>query len=371
MNALRQGFLDFAAAHATDDALNAALAAAVAERPTLLALMEAAPPTQRLPVLLLAAVHERVRAGVLHPLADYYPARGGRRAPDAALPDALADFLAAERPALEALLASRATQTNEIGRSAVLWPALQRVLERTGRRELALYDFGCSAGLNLGVDAYRYRCGSTDYGRPGAEPVLDIDWRAGLPAQALQADWRLVARAGVDVAPPDPADEAAARWLQACVWPLDRARQQRLEQALHLARLRRDRLIASADGLAALRDAHGRSPAQPLLLNSWVLSYFDAEALQAYQARARRRVADEGWAWISAEPLSRHPAPPAGLWPALPAGESRLSATLWTLHWRDAAGRLQAEALAWSHPHGRWAQWLAADLSGSGSPGSR
>jgi len=80
---------------------------------------------QARPNLLLAALHERVLAGVPHDLAAYYPSVGGERAPDAALADSLHRFVRAERPRLLEHLRLRSTQTNEIGRCAVLWPALQ------------------------------------------------------------------------------------------------------------------------------------------------------------------------------------------------------------------------------------------------------
>lgn len=376
---LARRFERFAALDGRDDPLYTALAATIATRPALLELLAQAPQTQQLPVLLLAALHERVLAGADHGLAAYYPSVGGTRAPDAALASRLEHFVAQEHEALQATLRSRNTQTNEIGRCAVLWPALQALSRRLApqrealppRHPLALFDFGCSAGLNLGVAQYRY----VFEGQPAlgsSEPLapqVPSRWR-GAPPQALLGPcrWQLAQRLGVDLAPIDPRDPAAARWLQACVWPGDVARHQRLAQALALARQDPPVLQASEQGLAVLAAWLDQLPpgVQPVLFHSWVLAYLDGPALQAHQAQARALVAQRGLAWISAEAAARSPLQHQ---PPLPAGESAGSATLWSLHWRDAQGQPREQALAWSHPHGRWVQWLAQQDGGEGGWG--
>ena len=83
--ALAKHFSYFADHEVTDDPLYVALCRHVAARPDLLELMQHAPPTQRVPNLLLASVHDRVLAGVPHALREYFPSAGGTRAPDAAI----------------------------------------------------------------------------------------------------------------------------------------------------------------------------------------------------------------------------------------------------------------------------------------------
>ncbi|MET0519140.1 MAG: DUF2332 domain-containing protein [Burkholderiaceae bacterium] len=314
-------------------------------------------------MLLLAALHERILDGSTHELARYYPSAGGTRAADAQLPAVLADFARQQRAPLRAHLRQRTTQTNEIGRCAVLWPALQRVAARTGKQDLALFDFGCSAGLNLGVDRYHYDYGSFQRGAaPGdGVPRVHCEWRGAAAAQGGPEwpelpewpDWRLVERIGVDLAPVDLQSDEALRWLQACVWPHDRLRAERLGQALALARAAPPTLLQSADGLSVLEDWLARLPTgvQPVLFNSWVLAYLEPAALRRHHARVAALVRERGLAWINAEIAALAPLDPP---PACPAGESPRSATLWTL-----SGPGGSEALAWSHPHGRWLQWLA------------
>src|SRR5512134_2007439 len=239
--ALARLFTHFAAHEVADDPLYAALCRHVAARPELLALMQHAPPTQRIPNLMLAAVHERVLAGVAHALAEYFPSAGGTRAPDAALPALFDDFVAAQRAALCESLATRSTQTNEIGRCAALWPALCALARRTGRTRLALFDFGSSAGLNLGVDGYRYDYGALALGADAHDDVPVVrchlvgkGTRLALHALASHAP-QLAVRIGVDPAAVDVRDAAQVRWLRACLWPYDRVRHARFDRAVALA----------------------------------------------------------------------------------------------------------------------------------------
>jgi hypothetical protein len=78
----------------------------------------------------LAAVQDRVLelvdAGARPALADYFASAGAARAPDAALQTHLGEFMAANRAECWSPASRPApTQTNEIGRCAVLWPVLQ------------------------------------------------------------------------------------------------------------------------------------------------------------------------------------------------------------------------------------------------------
>jgi hypothetical protein len=241
----------------------------------------------------------------------------------------------------------------------VLWPALQHIATRLQAPALALADLGSSAGLNLGVDEYRYDYGSFQLGAPPGPQRLLIRsrWEGAAPPAATP--WRLVQRLGLDPAPIDVADESAVRWLRACLWPHDLERAQRLEQALALARRRGCPVQRTEEGLAALEGWLAGLPAgvRPVLFNSWVLAYFDTAALARLQAGVARLARERGLVWLCAEaPALR---PPGLACPPLPPGESPSSATLWSLQWAAADGRLQQQALAWSHPHGSWLRWLA------------
>lgn len=328
-----------------------------------LALLAQAPTEQRKANLLLAALHERVLAGAAPELAAYYPSAGGQRAPDAALGQALSACLAREWPALVGHLRHGATQTNEVGRCAALWPALGAVAALSGRSDLALLDFGCSAGLNLGLDQYalRYRLPDDSWqacaaAADGRRAEIDARWLGTAPLPAA-ADWRLVARDGVDPAPVDVNDPARLRWLQACLWPHDAARHERLARAARQLQALPHRLLQADDCIAAIEPWLAGLPpgVQPLLLTSWVLYYLNEAELARLRATVGRLARSHGLAWLCGD-LARlsawqAPVPPA---PVLPADEVASSLTLWTLRLGGSE-----RALAWSHPHGRWVAWLA------------
>jgi hypothetical protein len=346
--------------------LYAALCEAAAADARALALLAEAPPEQRKANLLLAALHERVLAGVAPELAAYYPSVGGRREPDDGLAAALSACLQQAWPTLVQHLRHGATQTNEVARGAALWPALGAVAQATASDALALLDFGCSAGLNLGVDqiALRYRTADGAWHVRGAErdgraAEVDALW-LGAAAPPPPAAWRLVERHGVDPAPVDVDDPARLRWLQACLWPHDAARRERLARAAARLRTLPVTITQADDCVAAIEPWLARLPAgvQPVLLTSWVLYYLN----DADQARLRdtvdRLAIGRCLAWLCGElpALSAPGSVPPAL-PALPPGEVASSATLWTLR-RAEAGCLVSRSLAWSHPHGRWVAWL-------------
>lgn len=343
-----------------------ALCEAAAADPRACALLAEAPPEQRKANLLLAALHERVLAGAAPELAAYYPSAGGGRLPDAGLAGALTAVTAREWPALLQRLRTGATQTNEVARCAAIWPALGAVAAATGARELALLDVGCSAGLNLGVDRchLRYRDAAGSWHERGAARdgrAVEIEaWWLGDAPLPPAADWRLARRDGVDPAPVDVRDPERLRWLQACLWPHDGRRRERLARAAAQLQALPVTLTRADDCIAAVEPWLAGLPAgaQPVLLTSWVLYYLAAADLARLRATVDCLALGHGLAWLCGElpalSAQQGPVPPL---PALPAGEVASSATLWTLR-HAQAGRLVERHLAWSHPHGRWVQWL-------------
>jgi hypothetical protein len=361
---LARFFVRFADTECRHEPLYDALCRIAAETPELPMLLQAAVPEQRRPNLLLAAVHDLVLAGSPHALAAYFPSAGGTTAADAALRGHFVDFCSQHDQALRERIATRATQTNEIGRCAVLWPVLQHLAAHTGQNKLALLDFGCSAGLNLGVDAYSYSFdgGRLQLGAP-AEPgvpritcALVGEGRPSIDAAVL----RIVDRLGIDPAPIDVLDPVAVRWLRACLWPHDAVRRERFDQAVTLAQRHRWPVRREADcSLAAERWAEAL-PADvlPVIFNSWVLTYVEPDALVRHIERMRALVRRRGAAWISAEEprlrIGNESVPP------LPddADAEHRHATLWTMMLPGTQAP-QSTVLARSHPHGKWLEWLA------------
>ncbi|MEO7191451.1 MAG: DUF2332 domain-containing protein, partial [Vicinamibacterales bacterium] len=144
-----------------------------------------------------------------------------------ATPGELAHFVSAHAGDIARLMEQRRTQTNEVGRCAVLLPALPL-------GPLALLEVGASAGLCLLLD--RFCC---DYGEAKAGDTsstvrcscvtvgLDIS-AVAMPAIA----WRR----GLDLAPVNVRNDDDVRWLLSCVWADHPLRRERLSAAINIAR---------------------------------------------------------------------------------------------------------------------------------------
>ncbi|MFD2079149.1 hypothetical protein SAMN05421678_102416 [Actinopolymorpha cephalotaxi] len=184
------------------------LSLAVSGDDEVLALLDGLPPAKRQPNLLFGVV--RLLGG---PVED---------------PAAFHDYTLANWPRIEAQIRTRATQTNEAGRCAVLLPVLA-----TLPQPLALLEVGASAGLCLYPDRYAYRYGDHLIG-DGA-PVLDCEATGVLPPLMVP---EVVWRGGLDLNPLDVTDPADVAWLDALIWP---------EHAHRRARLRTAAAVAAAD----------------------------------------------------------------------------------------------------------------------------
>lgn len=356
MNSLaecRDQFRRFARSTRVEAPLYARLSAGIAEDDELAGLLLAAPAQQRLPVLLFACVHDLLLAGQEDPLARHYPNLTVTPAADGSLA-AFRDFCTRRRAELIALLRTRSTQTNEVGRCALVLPALARVTAEVG--PVALLDVGTSAGLTLLLDRYRYEYRPGGPVGPGSSVLLRCDTRGPVPVPAQLPV--IAARRGFDRAPVDVQDDAQARWLEACVWPDQTARFTRLRAALELARAEPPD-VRTGDAVAdiALQLDELAGAGRPVVLNTWVLNYLTGEQRVAYVQALDDVGARRDLSWISIESPALTPELPG------PRDPDTLHRTVIVLvRWR--AGRRTVEHLADAHPHGAWLTWHAAPLNG-------
>ncbi len=277
--------------------LYARLAAGVAARPEVLEILAAVPPNHRAPVALFAAVHDRLLAEPGQELAAWYPNLTVHPRTDDPVP-AFAAFCRAHRDELIGLVAGRFPQTNEIGRRALLLVGLADVAWRFG--PLAHLDVGASAGLNLLIEHYGYDYSGHRLG--GDRLVLRCEVRGtGALPDAIPS---FTTHQGLDADPVDLADADQVRWLEACVWPDQTDRFERLRTAVAIAReqgirVRRGDAVADLD--AAL-DALG-TDGHPVVTTSWVRSYLSerhrADFVAALDERGQRR--DLSWVYLEAE----------------------------------------------------------------------
>ena len=216
------------------------------------------------------------------------------------------DFCLTRRDTLEELLATKSTQTNEIGRCSALLPALSYISALGDGAPLGLLDLGTSAGLNLLFDHYAYRyvpsqgAGALTAGDPLSAVHLEctvLHPLAELPALATPP---MAERAGLDRSPIDPNDEPGSRWLLACLWPGNLPRFERLRRALQIARSIPDApTLATGDMIDDLEHvAEALAPGRPLVIfHSWVAAYLSQarqrdllDAVRAYRERSTRAV---------------------------------------------------------------------------------
>ncbi len=351
---VQRRFGDFARTTDARAPLYAHLSRLVADRADLAGILLTAPPPQQLPVLLFAAVHRLLLDHRDDRLAQWYPnLTHGWRSPDGELDIAFGDFVTTHVGEIRALVAARSTQTNEVGRCAVLLPAVELIADEVGT-PVALVDVGTSGGLNLLLDrfAYRYRWvadGTTvAIGQPS--PVeLAVDVRGDMPTP--RAIVPIAARLGIDREPIDVADPGEARWLEACVWPDQADRFRRLVAAIELFREMRPP-VRRADAVDGLADAVAEVAVagHPIVTNTWVLNYLTPERRRAYLDRLDELGGERDLSWIYAEAPALVPELPTEPDPRDP------ELTVLTLvRWRQ--GRRTVEHLATCHPHGYWIHW--------------
>ena len=323
---------------------------AVAASDEVLSLLQEAPPRSHQPNVLLAAVHYLLLGGLDHPLAAVYAGVS-----DADPGPLFVDVCLTHRAEILQLLATRHTNTNEVGRSAIVGLALIAVAERFGE-PLALVDVGCSAGLNLLCDRYRL-----DYGAAGATGpadaavTIDCEVVGGEPPIASELP-PIAERVGIDADPVDVTDEEQARWQLALVFP-DTNRMPRTRRALEEV-VRTPPRIVQGDAVdtvsAVLREL--RADHIAVVTTTWTAAYL----APARRIEFRERLADVSRtrrvAWISAEgqgvidlfedvdvPYDAHGTQASVLGLAL-----------------FERGDVTTELLGFVHPHGSWVDWRAS-----------
>jgi hypothetical protein len=289
-----------------------------------------------------------------HPLAAHFPTVTSHPVTHDPADD-LRDFVATHHDGIVALVRTRATQTNSIERSNALVVMLGLLDDEAG--PLGLVDLGTSAGGNLLVDHWTHVWHTRDGivrvpGSPSVDPPVTVTSRvagpAPLPARQPRIAWRL----GLDQAPVDPSDPDQVRWLQACVWPSDLARFQRLGRALEVVAHHRP-AVRAGDVTTDLPEVLAAVPTglHPTLTSSWVLNYLATEDQRELLATLDRIGATRDLSLVTFESPARTPG--LGTTPA-DLGATDDTVLGW-YRWR--AGRRRVDHVATAHAHARWIRW--------------
>jgi hypothetical protein len=295
------------------------------------------PVADALVLRLVGGLHALHRRGADAELARVF---SGAVADDEAVNAALAGVVARHDAALLPWL-DGPPQTNEAARSAGLMTGLLHVAQRFGPR-VELLEIGSSAGLNLLIGRMRFDLGGVRVG-PAASPLAIVpEWR-GLPPPEARVE--VVSARGVDIAPVDLGDAAAAERLQAYVWVDAEERQARLDTAI--AMVRAEPVDVARGDAADWVEARLAEPQEEgvtrVLMHSVVWQYLPAEGQarirDAVEAAGARASAERPLAWVMMEPnrdLHRHEVRVQG-WP----------------------GATAMELVALTHAHGAWVEGLA------------
>lgn len=253
---------------------------------------------------LLGGLHRLALGGRVAALRQWYPSTGGQWNADAAWPDLVlaatehADDL---RDALD-----QPPQTNEVGRSAALIGGLL-LLGRHFDLPARLFEIGCSAGLNLRADHYRYRHQCGDWGPAGSPVTVDDAWRGQLPPPA---QLHIVERQGFDIAPLDATSPEGELTLLSYVWPDQQARLDRLRGAIDIAH-RIPAQLHCRNAIDAVADLDVAAGTLTVLWHSimWqYLSVSEQETLTAeIDALGARATPDAPFAHLTLEPHRRTP----------------------------------------------------------------
>lgn len=259
-------------------------------------------------------------------------------------------FVMARGSEVAALMASRRTQTNEVGRCAALLPALPS-------GPLALVEVGASAGLCLLLDQFGYDYGSARIGVSNSPVRIHCRLLGDTRPHLALPD--IVWRCGLDIDPVDLRDASSARWLLACVWQDHDERRRRLEAAIDLWR-KAPPTVYKGDLVEDLPRVLAEAPSNTTLVvfHSAVLPYISPQKRQRFVETISDLSKQRDIVWVSNESprVQSHPrgfAPPA-----------RFQIGRTHLH----NGIQEASVLGIAHPHGAELLWLGGGANAAGTP---
>jgi len=297
---LSDGFLDTAATMRSNSPLLAALAEGAAADAELLRLAGSLGPGQP-PSLLLFVASYLLNRSPGEPLRDYFPCHSDHPKPFHDAFPIFREFCLRRSAEMRSLLATRTLQMTVVERASTILLALDRVSDAVGRAPLGVIELGCSAGLLLPFDRYRYDFGPFGrFGDPGAEVAVQTELR-GAGARSPVGIPPIAARLGIDLKLADPTDADAVDWICSCIFPEWEAARANIRLALDgLARNPVD--LRQGDAMALLPEAIAQMPGPLCVYHSFctyqwpdeLRARLDATLAEVSRHRDIHRVSIEG-----------------------------------------------------------------------------
>ena len=285
-------------------------------------------------------------------MAGYYPGLAEPAEPPTDAFPAFRQFCLGHADLIVEIIGTRSVNTNEVGRCAVLRLGYAEIAQMFPGVAFTLVEIGASAGLNLFWDNYRY-----EYDRGSAHDTVT----AGDPASPVRIfctiretapplhpdepfSRQVVRRVGLDLDPIDLVNPSDVACLRALVWPEQRGRSARLDQAIAIAQAASHSLnfsMRQGDGVALLPPIAAELAEGEALcvVHSFTLNQFSPEARLALDRAlrdiaAKRAVLRLGLEW------------------------ERRSAPVLSLTQYSGSGIARRD-LARCDAHGAWVEWLA------------
>ena len=248
--------------------------------------------------------------------------------------------LRSEKP-LNDVIGNRFVQTNVANRCAYLLPAFKYISSISDGKPISFVEIGCSAGLNLLWDKYRYTYSDgTTFG--DAQSTVHLNSRiegTGYPSMDVETN-EVAGRFGVDLNPIDVADENEVDWLRALVWPERQDESEILECAVSNAKEHKDEIKLfkgeMLDVLPKIFSDHVTST-NVCVFDSHVMNQIPNEDRQTLSNMLKNLSSQVNIFHVSIGGQSNPP-------------EIRLS--------RYCEGIRYSALLGYSDAHGRWSRWV-------------
>ncbi len=253
--------------------------------------------------------------------------------------EAFQSWLSQNWAAVRQVATTRSTQTNEVGRCAILLPALAGLAG-----PLALIEVGASAGLCLYPDRFSYEYKSTTAStlvRGESAVVLSCEASGPVPVPAHVP--KIVWRAGIDLNPVAVESDDDIRWLRTLIWPEHDHRRERFDAAVEIARIEPPYLVRGDlnEEIGSLV-AQAPAGATVVVFHSAVLAYVAREDRVRFAETMKVLPVH----WISNESLG-----------ASPDFETQLPRPIW--NGAQTVLTLDRVPIAFAAPHGQSLQWFS------------
>jgi hypothetical protein len=234
-------------------------------------------------------------------------------------------------------------QTNEVGRSAILYPAFLWLAARH-LADFEILEIGASAGLNQNFDRYHIDYQSWQAGDPLSPVQISCKWQ-GAPLPERSRRFRILDRSASDIEPVAIQTPAQRARLISYVWPDQSERLARIEAALDLTALFPPKVerAAAADWLSD-KLAQPRPARHLVIMHTVMWQYLPL----AERARAEALIRGCGRRASANAPLS---------WLRFEADGSAPGGGILLTSWAGTPEDGITRCLGRADFHGRWVEW--------------